>query len=172
MNRKKIFIGILVAILILYFLLLFIEDAFNSSNISGRMLGCENQLKMIAKAMNLYRIEWDGQWPESLEAMKKYFVPPNRIPKCPGERNEDETSDYRIYFYFKPKVEEVVPVCWDSKPHYNKKAKLFPSIKKWNVLYSDGDIERLFERELLRELSQLANTNPDVLKVLNLLDEQ
>ena len=170
-STKKRFLIFLVAISILYVILLFMVDVANSGNVYSRVLACENQLKMIAKAINLYQADWDGQWPESLEVMKKYY-PYNRIPMCPGNRNEQETDDPQIYYYFKPKVEEVVPICWDSKPHCNKKAKIIPTIKIWNVLYSDGHIEILSKRELSHELSQLSKTNPDVLKVLNLLNEK
>lgn len=135
------------------------------------MLHCENYLKTIAKATNLYQADWDGQWPESLKVMEKYY-PYKRIPTCPGNRNDEETSDRWIYYYFKPKVEEVVPVCWDSKPHYNKKAKLLPSIKMYNVLYSDGHIESYSETEIFLELFQLAKTNPEVLKVLDFPTEK
>ena len=169
-RNKKIFIGILVAIFILYFFLLLLGDFLNSANVYSRMLRCENYLKVIAKAIESYKAEFDNQWPESLEAMEKYY-PYNRIPTCPGERSEQEGSDRWIYYYFKPKVEEVVPVCWDSKPHYNTKAKIIPAIKQWNVLYSDGHIERLNKDGLTKELENLAVSNPDVLKVLQILND-
>ena len=170
-STKKVFLALLVSISILYILLLFVVDILNSFNVYGRIFRCESKLKVISEAMNLYQADWDGQWPESLEAMKKYY-PYNRIPVCPGNRNEQETNDYQSYYYFKPKVEECVPVCWDSNPHYNIRRNLIPDTKKWNVLFSDGHIEELNEKELFGELSQLSKTNPDVLKVLNLLNEK
>lgn len=139
---------------------------------------CENTLKMIANAAKLYQDEWEEQWPPSLIELGPYYEGkynpgPNSIPKCPGNRNEQETHDSSEYYYYPPKVDEVVPVCWDSIPHYNPQEKLIPSVRSWNVLYSDGHIERFNnERELFRELFLLAKTNPDVLKVLYYPDDK
>jgi len=170
-NNNSIFIAIVFIILIPFAILVLIADFANSANVYGKMLLCERNLNAIAKAIESYKAEFDSQWPESLEVMEKYYQY-NRIPKCPGNRNEQETSDPWIYYYFKPLDEGIVPVCWDSKPHYNKRAKFFPSIKQWNVLYSDGNVESLSEKDVFRELFILAKKNPDVLKILELPVEQ
>ena len=133
---------------------------------------CEDTLRMIAKAINLYQSDLNGQWPDSLVEMEPYYKGkykpgPNSVPKCPGDRNESASE----YYYFKPLSQKLVPVCWDSKPHCTK-GVLLPDTFSWTVLYSDGHIERLSKRKLIRELNQLAKTNPDVLKVLNLLEEK
>ena len=163
-----IFIGLVLSI----FLLILINSP-NMINSQGSKLMCENTLKMIAKAVNLYQAEWDGQWPPSLLELGPYYEGiyspgPNRIPDCPGDRNEKETHDSSKYYYYPPKTGEIVktvPVCWDSKPHYTK-LFLLPDTFLWTVLYSDGHVERVNKKELFKELSSLSKTNPDVLKVL------
>ncbi len=161
-----IFLGLIFCLLLLVFI-----NSPSMINSQGTKLLCENRLKIIAKAINLYHAEWDRQWPATLLELGPYYDDPNRIPKCPGDRNEQETHDSSEYYYYPPKVEEVVPVCWDSKPHHTK-LFLFPDSFLWTVLYSDGHVERINKRKLISELSRLAKTNPDVLKVLNLLDEK
>jgi hypothetical protein len=162
--------------LILFCFLLILINTPNIMNSYNSKLMCENTLKMIANAIKLYEAEWEGQWPPSLLELGpfyegKYKPGPNSIPKCPGDRNEHETSDPSEYYYFPPNVEEVVPVCWDSKPHYTK-VVLWPDSFMWNVLYSDGHVERLSKEELIKELVRLAETNPDILKILNSLNER
>ncbi|MBN2589593.1 MAG: hypothetical protein JXA96_07015 [Sedimentisphaerales bacterium] len=41
----------------------------------------------------------------------------------------------------------------------------------WNILYSDEHIGSIEEKELLKELEKLATLNPDVLKVLQILND-
>jgi hypothetical protein len=167
----KIISTLLVIIMILYFLLLSLGDVSQHVNTKARILLCENHLKIIAKAIILYQDDWNGQWPESFEAMKQYYEDPNYIPKCPGNRNDQETSDSWDYYFYKPRIKGIVPVCWDSKPHRFREAFL-PDRLVWNVLYSDGHVESLEQNEFLKALEILAATNPDVLKVLNLLGEK
>jgi competence protein ComGC len=158
---------IFLSLIICIFLLILIDSPSMINSQATKIL-CENRLKIITKAINLYQTEWDGQWPVSLLKLGPYYDDPNRIPRCPGDRNEQETHDSSEYYYFPPKTDEIVPVCWDSKPHRTK-SFLLPDTFLWNVLYSDGNIKRLNKRKMILELSRLAKTNPDVLKVLNLL---
>jgi hypothetical protein len=174
----KRFVFLILALLCLFFLLviLCLPAFFSTANTYGRIYFCENQLKKIADAIVLYKTDYNGQWPSSLLEILPYYYKEeykpgiSRIPKCPGNRNEKEESDEWEYSYFPPKVNEIVPVCWDSKPHHIK-SRFLPDSYIWNVLYSDGHIERLNEDGLFRALFGLAASNSDLMKMLHLPDK-
>ena len=178
MKTRKLIFRLILVFLILFaclFLLILINTPLIGSY-AGSMLMCENTLKMIANAARLYQDEWEGQWPPSLLELGPYYEGkykpgPNKIPRCPGNGTLTGDTGSSDYFYYLPTTGEIVPVCWDSKPHLCR-GVLSPDTFSWNVLYSDGHIERLNERELFRELFLLAKTNPEVLKILNYPDKK
>jgi hypothetical protein len=178
MSIRRIIFRVILVFLVL-FLCIFLFTLINTPiimNSYGSKLMCENTLKMIANAAKLYQDKKDGQWPPSLLELGPYYEGkykpgPNSIPKCPGGGSLTGDTADSDYIYYQPIANEVIPVCWDSKPHRTK-GVLLPDTFSSNVLYSDGHIERLSERELFRELFPLAKTNPDVLKILNYPDEK
>jgi hypothetical protein len=170
----RIFKKIAFILLVFFVFYVLIINTFLINNAASHMLMCKNTLKMIYNASIQYRARFKGQWASSLIDLEPYYEgkykpEPNRIPKCPGDRNLQETSVSSEYIYFPPKIEDNVPVCWDGKPHQIR-GFFFSDTLLWNVLYSDGHIKRLNKDELIQELSRLAKMNPDVLKVLNLLN--
>ena len=174
---SKIFFRVMLIFLVFIscIIVLTLINTPNIMNSYSSKLMCENTLKMIANAAKLYQNEWEGQWPPSLLELGlyyegKYKPEPNNIPKCPGGGSFSGDTSSSEYHYYQPKVAEVIPVCWDSKPHRTKGVILSDTFS-WNVLYSDGHIERLSKKKLIHELSQLAETNPDLLRVLQILND-
>jgi len=174
MGKRRI-IGTIFLISILIFLFLFLS-ALVKSNTLGRLLVCEDTLKVIFHAIELYRADFNGDQPPSLWELKpyiekRYLHGEQGLPRCVGNRNEDETSDTWEYCYCPSLSKEIRPICWDSQPHCLK-SLLGPDIYIWNVLYSDGRVERLHEREFFRELSILISNKPDLLTQMKIADER
>lgn len=174
MGKLRI-IGAIFLISVLIFLFLFLS-ALVKSNTLGRLLVCEDTLKVIFHAIELYRADFNGDQPPSLLELKpyiekRYLHGEQGLPGCVGNRNEDETSDTWEYCYYPSLSKEIRPICWDSQPHCLK-SLLGPDIYIWNVLYSDGRVERLHEREFFRELSILISNKPDLLTQMKIPDER
>ena len=174
MGKRRI-IGVIFLVSALVFVFLFL-NALVGSNTIGRLLVCENTLKEIARAIELYRADFNGALPPSLLELKpyiekRYLHGEQGLPRCVGNRNEDETSDTWEYCYYPSSSKEISPICWDSQPH-RMKSLLGSDIYLWNVLYSDGHVERLHEKEFFRELSILISNKPDLLTQMKIPNER
>lgn len=142
-------------------------------NDAGSRLMCENTLKTMARAFELYLADHEGVYPPTLVELgpyvkEKYRPGPGRAPSCPGSRGEDETPTSWAYVYRVPSNNEgVMPICWDSKAH-RRIGIILPDMFRWNVLYSDGHVDRLSDREFLRELAKVAAGTPSILEGMEL----
>jgi len=174
MRKRRIIVATFL-IIALIFVFLFL-NALVGINTRGRLLVCENTLKAVARAIELYKADFRGALPPSLLELKPYiekrYLPGEQgLPRCVGNRNEDETSDTWEYCYYPSTSKEISPICWDSQPH-RMKSLLGSDIYLWNVLYSDGHVERFHEKEFFRELSILISNKPDLLAQMKIPDEQ
>lgn len=174
--RKRRIIGAIFLISALVFVFLFL-DALVGINTRGRLLVCENTLKAVACAIELYRADFNGALPPSLLELKpyiekRYLHGEQGLPRCVGNRNEKEGSNTWSYVY-DPALSNnhVRPICWDSKSHRIKHLFL-PDSLRWNILYSDGHVETLNDRKLFKELLRFVSKKPGALAQINLPDER
>jgi len=85
----------------LVFVFLFL-DALLGINARGRLLVCENTLKAVAHAIELYRADFNGVLPPSLLELKpyiekRYLHGEQGLPRCVGNRNEKEGRVHVIF---------------------------------------------------------------------------
>ena len=173
MVKKLVLVLVIVGCSLVVLWCAFLDFTY-SINVHAHRLMCENTLKEIAHAIELYRADWDGVLPLSLLELNPYVEEkyrgfgPKGIPRCPGDRGEDETSDSWDYVY-QPSLSNIAvrPICWDSKPHHSKGIVL-PDVVRWNVLYSDGHIETLNDRKFFKELLRFVSRKPDALAKMEL----
>jgi hypothetical protein len=171
-NKKLILLLSFLVCLPVIFWWVFLNSAYLINDASHR-LTCENRLKAIAQAIELYRADWDEAFPPSLLELNpyikgKYNPGPKRISRCSGNRDETGTNSSRQYVYQPPlNSGDIVPICWDGKPHHFK-GRFAPDMLLWNVLYSDGHVDRLHYDEFLKEMARVAAKKPDVLTQIQL----
>ena len=172
MVKKLVLVLVIVGCSLVVLWCAFLDFAY-SINAHAHRLMCENTLKAIARAIELYEADFDGALPPSLLELnpyveKKYRRSGPKGIRCPGDRGENETSDSWDYVY-QPSLSNIAvrPVCWDSKPHHSKGIVL-PDVVRWNVLYSDGHIETLNHRKFFKELLRFVSRKPDVLAKMEL----
>jgi hypothetical protein len=174
MKRLLIVIALILLGCFIIVSLLVLVNSPHIFNAYTRKLMCQNTLKAIAQAIELYRADWDEVFPPSLLELNPYVEEkyrgrgPKGVPSCPGDRAEDETTKSREYVYQPPlNTGEIVPICWDSKPHRTK-GIILPDTLLWIVLYSDGHVDRLHYDEFLKEMARVAAKKPDVLAQIEL----
>lgn len=142
------------------------------NDISRRRM-CENSLKTVWAAIELYRADENGRFPPSLEKIKPYLTGrycngPDGLPVCPGSRGEDETGVLSPYEYHVPSGDGgIQPVCWDSKAHILE-GSVLPDLFRYNVLYSDGHIDALNEQEFVRQMARFFADKPAILGQIEL----
>jgi hypothetical protein len=163
--KKHIKVSILVICICVAFLLLifasliFISEVAYISNAKAHILMCKKTLEETWRAFELYKKDFNGALPPSLFELRPYMK--EAQPKCPGDREEDEKSYSRDYFYYNMlSSKEPRPICWDSKPH-RIRSRLLPDAYIWNVLYTDGHVESLNRREFLSLMRSIGIRDPN-----------
>jgi len=134
---KQIII-ILVLLFLGYFFLQTFFRVMRNVNTMAHVLTCENELKDIWQHIDQYREDWDGTFPQSLSQIYTQ----DEIPKCFGSSQE--------YCYLALVEKRIRPLCWDSETHCHK---FDHKPYKRNVLFSDGHIESLYEKDFFKTRS-------------------
>jgi prepilin-type processing-associated H-X9-DG protein len=147
---KKIIFILFLIIFICFFIIL---DSLSLINTTARVLGCVNNLKDIWQYIEQYKVDWDGSLPQSLSQLDFY----GDLPRCPGDREKDETSRSWDYCYLAPSDKGIKPLCWDSETHHYKIKKPY----KRNVLFTDGHIESLDEKDFFRLMQKYGISDPN-----------
>jgi hypothetical protein len=142
---KKI-IFIIVVIAFAYLCLNIFFGALRNVNTMAWVLTCKNHLKDIWQSIEQYQEDWDGSFPQSLSQINTQ----NSIPKCPGDSWD--------YCYLAPSDKGIKPLCWDSQTHYHK---FDHKPYKRNVLFSDGHIESLDEKDFFRIMQKYGISDPN-----------
>ncbi len=161
-KNTKVLILVL-CICIAFFILVYVSlvsfvDTLNAMNTHARILMCEKTLKAIWSALEQYMGDFNEDLPASLSELEPYMK--ETWYKCPGDREEDEISHSRDYCYHILSSKEPAPICWDSKPH-RKRWRLLPDTYTWNVLYTDGHVERLNKRDFLSLMRSIGISDPN-----------
>ena len=144
---KKLIIACVV-IIICYFFIQTFFGTLRNVNTMAWVITCENRLKNIWQCIKQYKEDWDGSFPQSLSQLALYTE--DSLPECPGESS--------AYCYLAPSDRLIKPLCWDSKTHYHKFDK---KPYKRNVLFTDGHIESLREKDFFQLMKKFGISNPD-----------
>jgi hypothetical protein len=160
MTKKKLALTLILLPIspLIILILLVLLNSPNIINDATHRLTCENTLKAIWHAVELYRRDNNDTFPPTLVAASPYMDEEygrgrGNAPSCPGSRGDDETSTSSDYVYRPPfSPGRVVPVCWDGTPH-RCKGGLLSDTFTWNVLYSDGHVGHTLDEKFIRGLS-------------------
>ncbi len=164
--RIKTHVIILIVLCICVASLPFIIDSLNNVNSEARIRICENTLRGIGDTFEIYRANHQGSPPSALLELKdsikgNYGHDWLGVPHCVGNRNEDETGNSSSYIY-NPFLgtDKNRPICWDSTPH-RKRWGLLPDTYVWNVLYANGQIERLNRQDFFSLMRSNGISDPN-----------
>jgi hypothetical protein len=107
------------------------------------LIQCHSNLRVVGLAMSMYRDDFNGQLPPSLDMVVKY-VGKDRYFACPGSPSIKGAVPYFYWLREIPNPSDMI--CWDPVPHTIRHGifGLF-STKQRNVLFGDLKVKTLDE---------------------------
>ena len=111
---------------------------------TARVTRCRSNLKMIGLGLMMYKDDWNGQIPSTLDQVPHY-VGKNVLLYCPADGRE---TNLRNAYSYRPtnSTNSHEMVCWDSLPHkVHNRFLPFLTTNLRNVLFADWHVEPLTE---------------------------
>jgi hypothetical protein len=147
LNRERTPFRLVIGCLLLVISLPWLASAIQIPLARSRayLVQCRSNLKVVGLAMSMYKDDFNGQLPPSLEMVVKY-IGKDRYFSCPGSPSTQGAVPYSYSPVQNPKPH--VMICWDPAPHTIRHGVfgLF-STKQRNVLCADEHVETMDERD-------------------------
>jgi hypothetical protein len=145
LNRKRTPFRLVMGCLLLVISLPWLAGAIQIplARSKAYLIQCHSNLKVVGLAMSMYKDDFNGQLPPSLDMLVKY-VDKDLYFACPGSPSAKGAVPYFYSPEQNPEPNDMI--CWDPSLHTIRHGIFgLLSTKQRNVLFADGKVRTLSE---------------------------